>query len=103
MEPEYGHYYPEDTIAGDVSNWCYRKRGGAAKLNDYKYEKGYEGHIPEYYNQGYFRRFDQFKFAQTLGLNQDRLGVKQWGFYYVPNDCVNKRCKVQLLLHGCGG
>ena len=50
MEPEYGHWYPEDTIAGDVSNWCYRKRGGAAKLNDYKYEKGDADHIPEYYN-----------------------------------------------------
>ena len=108
MEPDYGHYYPDHTIAGDVSNWCYRRRGGMGGISDhtinsYKYEKGMPGHIPEYYNMGYFRKFDQFKFAKSLGLDQDRLGVKQWGFYYIPNECVKKSCRVQLLLHGCGG
>ena len=26
IDPNFGHNYPEATIAGDVSNWCYTKR-----------------------------------------------------------------------------
>jgi hypothetical protein len=59
MDPKYGHEYPFDTIAGDVSNWCYKRRGGfggigGTVLRDYHYEKG----NTEYYNEGYFRKFD---------------------------------------------
>jgi len=80
MNPEYGHNYPEDTIAGKVSNWCYKSRDGLDGISDetkpYKWEKGWgPDNIPKYYSQGYFRKFDQFEFAKKLYLDQDKLGV----------------------------
>lgn len=45
---------------------------GGDRIEDYTYIEGDRS----YYDQGYFRKFDQFEFAKDLGLNMDHLLMK---------------------------
>jgi hypothetical protein len=69
MDPDYGHYFPADTIAEDVSNWCYGERAkgmSSLEFKDYKYFEGNQGYL----DSGYFGKFDQFAFADDLILDR---------------------------------
>lgn len=30
-------------------------------------------------------------------------GLAQWGYMYMPDKCLEKKCKMTMYLHGCGG
>ena len=72
---------------------------------------------PHWKRKGTLRKFDQneiiehikrdyFKaLGKTVTLNMDYHWLQPEGYLYIPDACVDgkKKCKMSLVLHGCGG
>ena len=50
--------------------------------------------------QGYYSN-RLFKFSQ-VEYGSDDAGMADYGYVYVPKNCLGKNCRVHVFLHGCG-
>jgi len=102
MNPNYGHWWNEKTVAGDISDFCYDKMKKRAKTKARKIYRGstYSFDDDVYLKKGYLHKWDQEQFVneiqdvftangQNKGKNIDAefLGLRKWGYVYYPKKC----------------
>ena len=113
-EPEFDHWFMEQSVAGVISHHVYdsliNKWWNRNGNKPYKIDNTYldEGLLGKWDQQTLLDKMnkdsetkakDSKKVVKKLDL--DSLGLRKWGFYYVPKNCADKYCPIQLLLHGC--
>ena len=94
-KPNYGHFAPLDP---------------GRYLNKYLYENipgsGFGAKNPwnekpdeEWMKNGYFGKFDQSLY--TNGRDPAAIGLREWGFFFYPEECIQGGCNMQIVYHGC--
>ena len=48
---------------------------------------------------GRFGKFDQSLY--TNGRDPAEIGLREWGFFYYPDSCIDGGCNLQIMYHGC--
>ena len=92
---EFGHYFKK-SAADDSNGYLLKKLTRVdVKPSD-----------PKWREKGLVGKFDQDFFAK--GVNPDigakELGLREWGYYYIPYECSEigaPECYLNLVLHGC--
>jgi len=77
-----GHWF-QDKAPLEIGKWCYNNSPINKAVLDYEYTEGGQ----DFLTQGAWRKFDQQEFAREHNLDPK---VEQWGFYYVPNNCLSE-------------
>ena len=54
----------------------------------------------DWQSQGVLRKYDQRQFLENQSKHFDS-GFDDHGYVYYPNSCIGKKCKAQILFHGC--
>lgn len=61
-DPDLGHWFVEDTVAGDIGGFCYDSMGAGVTMKDYEFDD------TAYLKAGDLEKWDQSAFAEELSI-----------------------------------
>lgn len=95
--PGFGHMMPFDS-ARHSNKFIYENLPGSGfdKWNPFNQEED-----KEWDKNGYWGKFDQSLY--TGDATPKDIGLREWGFYYYPKQCIKGGCNFQMVYHGCFG
>lgn len=90
-EDLYAHLMPMDP-GRYVNKWMYENLQGTVTGYSEKADK-------DWAKNGYWGKFDQSLY--TNGATTKDLRLREWGFWYYPEECMRGGCNAQIVYHGC--